>query len=102
LIGCNETSGLSFPNFLKLAKAYEIKYFRMNSTQDIDIQFNNVLSYSGPAICEVMLDTNYIFQPKLSSEKLPDGTMVSQPLENMYPFLSKEELESNMIGAQHE
>ncbi len=58
---------------------------------------DSVLSYRGAVICEVILNDDYIFVPKLSSEKKPDGRMVSKPLEDLYPFLERDEFYSNMI-----
>jgi acetolactate synthase-1/2/3 large subunit len=91
LVGCGEGSGISFPSFSKLADLYDIKYFKIQHTDLMDNQLQRVLEYKDTVICEVVLG-DYIFQPKLSSEKMPNGKMVSQPLENMFPFLSKEEL----------
>jgi acetolactate synthase-1/2/3 large subunit len=51
----------------------------------------------GPVLCNVKLDTDQLFEPKLSSKQLPDGKMVSAQLDDMFPFLSKEELDSNRI-----
>ena len=48
-------------------------------------------------MCEIMVDTNQVFEPKSASKKLPDGTMVSAPLEDLKPFLDRKELEENMI-----
>ena len=55
------------------------------------------LALDGRAICEVMLDLTQVFAPKLASRKLPDGRMVSSPLEDLAPFLPRDELESNML-----
>jgi acetolactate synthase-1/2/3 large subunit len=98
LIGCTKESGVSFPSIQKLAKAYDLKYCKINSTKRLNKNITKVLNYDGPVICEVILSNNYIFAPKLSSQKQEDGTMLSQPLENMFPFLSKEELKENMIN----
>ena len=96
LIGCTKETGVSFPDFQKLAYLYDMKYFKLWNTNELDFDIDYILEYEDSCICEVILG-DYTFQPKLSSQKMSDGTMVSQPLENMYPFLSKEELESNMI-----
>ncbi len=50
----------------------------------------------GPVVCEVMLQEDYIFAPKHSSEKLPDGKIISKPLEDMFPFLDRDEFRENM------
>jgi HAD superfamily hydrolase (TIGR01450 family) len=60
-------------------------------------QIKKILSHKGAAICEVVLDRNYIFSPKQSSERKADGTMVAKPLEDLYPFLERDEFYSNMI-----
>ena len=96
-IGCNKESGISFPDNSKLADLYELKYYRINSTAEIGRVIESVLSYRGAAICEVMLNKDYIFSPKLSSVKRPDGRMVSKPLEDLYPFLERDEFYSNMF-----
>jgi acetolactate synthase-1/2/3 large subunit len=56
-----------------------------------------LLDGDGPLVCDVMLDPKQNFEPKLSSRALPDGRLVSSPLEDMFPFLSREELKENMI-----
>jgi len=96
-IGCNDGSGVSFPDNSKLADLYDLKYFRIDSTVKMKQVIRRVLSYGKAAICEVILDRNYIFSPKLSSEKKPDGRIVSKPLEDMYPFLARDEFYSNML-----
>ena len=55
------------------------------------------LSMEGPAICEVFVSTDQNFEPKSSAKRLPDGTMVSPPLEDLSPFLPEEEMDQNMI-----
>ena len=57
-----------------------------------------VLSYSGGVLCEVILTKDYTIAPKLTSEKKPDGSIISKPLEDLYPFLERDELDSNMIA----
>ena len=56
-----------------------------------------MLSEDKPMLCEVIVNPNYIFTPKLSSRKLEDGTMISPSLEDMYPFLDRQEFLSNII-----
>ncbi|MDD5197126.1 MAG: thiamine pyrophosphate-dependent enzyme, partial [Candidatus Omnitrophica bacterium] len=96
-IGCNKESGISFPDNSKLADLYGLKFYRIDSTAKMGEVIKGVLAYPGAAICEVILNDGYIFAPKLSSEKKPDGSMVSKPLEDLYPFLGRDEFYSNMI-----
>lgn len=95
-IGTDTESGVSFPDFEKIGKAYGIPSFTI-SKYDFQQQIDEVLSTKGPVLCNVILDTDQPFEPKLSSKQLPDGKMVSATLEDMFPFLDKEEFESNMI-----
>jgi len=96
-IGCNKDSGVSFPDNSKLANLYGLKYYKIDSTARMRQVIDSVLSYAGAVICEVVLNNDYIFAPKLSSEKRPDGRMVSKPLEDLSPFLERDEFKTNMI-----
>jgi acetolactate synthase I/II/III large subunit len=95
--GCGAGNGLAFPDMEKLALAYGIPYARSAQIGDIGRDQTQVQSIHGPVIWEILLTVDYSFEPKLSSEKLPDGRMVSKPLEDMFPFLSRDEFNSNMI-----
>lgn len=96
LVGESSQSGVSFPDIVKVAEAYGIPATRINSP-DFQSQLMEVLEQPGPVVCEIMLDTEQLFEPKLSSRQLPDGRMVSSPLEDMAPFLDREELLSNLL-----
>lgn len=95
--GCSVTSGLSFPDMEKLASAYGIPYLRTRSLDELPGHQAWVQHQIGPVLWEVLLKTDYAFEPKLSSRKLADGRMESSPLEDMAPFLSREEFASNML-----
>lgn len=86
-VGVGEGSGLSFPEAERMAYAYRMPYFKIANVKDIDNVLNDVFSQDGYAIIEVVLDKKQFFEPKLSSKRLPDGTIVSPSLEDMYPFL---------------
>ncbi len=97
IVGCGPESGVTFPSFEKLAAAYGIPY-RLCSQHSIMSQaIQETIEGNGPQLCEVILDLNQPFAPKLSSRKLEDGRMVSSPLEDLSPFLEREEFLSNMI-----
>ena len=95
--GCNEASGISFPDNPKLADLYNLKYFKIDSTAKMTEVIKKVLSYSGGVLCEVMLTKDYVIAPKLTSERRPDGSLIAKPLEDLFPFLDRDELLSNMI-----
>ena len=96
VVGCGLDSGLSFPNFEKISKAFDFQYFSIKNHLGMESIINESLVYDGPTICEIFVDLSQQFSPKLSSRKLDDGTMVTSSLEDMAPFLSREELQSNM------
>ena len=94
-IGCDpEIGDISFPSLEKIAEAYGIKYFKCD-TKSLDQVMNDVLAFKGPAICEVLCLKNQDILTVSSIEK--NGVMVSRPLEDMYPFLPREEFLQEMI-----
>jgi acetolactate synthase-1/2/3 large subunit len=97
LCGADALSGVSCPNLSKIAFAYGIPYERLNNPGSLAFQLSAVLTRDGPIIAEVFTDPNQQIIPAVSSRVLPDGRMVSSPLEDMWPFLPKEELLSEMI-----
>ena len=97
-VGCNKDSGVSFPNFSKLADLYGLKYYKIDSTDKMKQTIKDILFYKGAVMCEVILNSNYVFAPKLSSVKKPDGRIVSKPLEDLSPLLDRDEFKSNMIN----
>lgn len=97
-IGEGPESGIWCPDSLEIAKAYGIKGVRIDSVEGIQEKIKEVLEYDGPVICDVMTPEWQVLQPRVSSEKLADGTLVSRKYEDMFPFLSKEEYEENMIS----
>lgn len=95
-VGESPASGVSFPDILKLAKAYGIPAVRLD-TADFGCILPKVLEGGGPFICEVILDPKQGFEPRQSSRQLPDGRIVSAPLEDMFPFLERDELQENLL-----
>ena len=98
IVGCGTDSGLSFPDFGKVAAAFGMGYQRCCKHDELDEVIEGTLNLQGPVICEIMLDLAQAFAPKLSSRKLEDGRMVTASLEDMSPFLDREELQGNMVA----
>ena len=97
-VGIGGDSGdVSFPQMKKIANAYSIPYYSCNDISKLDETVNKTLNHDGYVMCEIFVDTKQEFEPKSASKKLPDGKMVSAPLEDMKPFLPRDELEENMI-----
>lgn len=98
LVGIGSDSGdVSFPDMSKIANAYGIPYVKCESTDKLNESIIKTLNADKFIMCEIMVDTNQVFEPKSASKRLPNGTMVSAPLEDLKPFLPREELEKNMI-----
>lgn len=95
--GAGRSSGVSIPDFVRVAEAFGIRAVKLSEPSCIEKTVEEVLASDGPVLCEVVVNPNYIFLPKLSSRKLDDGTMVSPSLEDMFPFLDRQEFEENMI-----
>lgn len=97
-IGIGPESGdLSFPDFEKIAKAFGYPYYCAHSNGEMMSVVDKVLKIEGPVFCEIFTDTKQVWEPKSSTKKLEDGTLVSPPLEDLAPFLPREELERNMF-----
>lgn len=98
LIGIGVDSGdLSFPSLEKLSWAYGFPYVSIHHNQEIGEKVEETLAYDGPVICEVFVTLDQNFEPKAAAKKLPDGTMVSPPLEDLFPFLPEEEMDRIML-----
>ena len=99
LNGTDPSNGITFPNFIDLAKGFNIPAMRLKSINDLKQKsFIDSLSDKSPQIYDVHVDPDQIFSPKLTSRKLEDGTMVSPELEDMSPFLSEKEMKDNYFN----
>jgi acetolactate synthase I/II/III large subunit len=96
-VASGPTSGVTFPDLIKVAEAFGYKTRSIQTQSGMEDIIQEVLDIDGPVVCNVKLPSDYKFTPKLSSERKPDGTMVSKPLEDMYPFLDREEFKDNML-----
>jgi len=96
LVGEGPESGVGFPDMLKLADAYGIPSVLLCPKQ-AGSQIGDILNSPGPQLIVVELDRAQSFEPKLSSKRLEDGTMVTAPLEDMAPFLDREEFARHML-----
>jgi acetolactate synthase-1/2/3 large subunit len=94
LVGVSDGNGVSFPSAEKLTTAYDISYIKVASLEDIP-KLHDFIEKDGPAFCEIVVDPYQNFEPKLSSKVLPDGRIVSPPIDDMFPFLDREEYEAN-------
>ncbi len=95
-VGSDESSGVSNPNFEYLAKAYGLEYVNIQNNDGIEQGIQQTLKLDGPVLCEVNISPEQGITPKASSFVREDGTIESRPLEDMFPFLPREEIWENM------
>lgn len=96
-IGADEDSGLRLPDLETLSKAYGVSYLRIENSPHLKEHLQNALDHVGPLLCEVVVKREEPRIPRVASKQLPDGKMVSSPLEDLFPFLSRDELQRNML-----
>ena len=96
LFGESKASGVSFPDFAAVGAAFGIPSTRI-AGPSFEVDLERFLAQDGPALADVLLDGRQPFEPKVAARLLPDGRMVSSELEDMSPFLSREELQGNLL-----
>lgn len=96
-VGIGGGYGLSIPDFSKVIPAFGIPYYRIDSLENVNDRIKEVLDADGPVFCEVFVDWQQDFAPKSSSKVLPSGKIVSAAMDDMAPFLDREEYEGNHI-----
>ncbi|MFA5032618.1 MAG: thiamine pyrophosphate-binding protein [bacterium] len=97
LVACDPSSGLTLPDTIKISNAYGLKTFKINNQDKMEEKINTMLNYDGPVICEVIVNPDFLTQPKISSEIKSNGKIVSKPMEDLWPFLNRKEFKANMI-----
>lgn len=98
LMGESEKTGLWCPNLEKIAKAYEIYYVAIDNAGEVDRKIKQALLHYGPVLCDVKSPAWQLVIPRVSSSRQPDGSMLTRPYEDLFPFLDPEELRENMIS----
>lgn len=97
LVGVCDGNGVSFPDMEKIAWAYGIPYKKVTMIEDIKSLLDE-MEKDGPLFAEIVVDVAQNFAPKLSSKVLPDGKIVSPEIDDMFPFLERDEYESNKLS----
>jgi len=100
-VGSGGTSGVTCPDYEKIGNAFGFKTFKIHSLDEAKNIIPNVLKEEGPVLCEVFIHSFQLLAPKTSFNINPDGTLVSPPLEDLSPFLSREDLKKEMIISLH-
>ena len=92
-----ESHDLSFPQYEKIAAAFGYPYLSAHSNAEMKEVVDKALAMDGAVFCEIFTGTEQVWEPKSSTKRLSDGTLVSPPLEDLAPFLPREELKKNMF-----
>jgi acetolactate synthase-1/2/3 large subunit len=100
LVGSDAKSGMTLPDVRKVARAFGLKTALIENHGNIRQQVSRILKMEGPVVCEVVVSPNQTTAPRLASARSEDGTMSSRPLEDLWPFLDRDELRQNMICSQ--
>jgi acetolactate synthase-1/2/3 large subunit len=99
--GTDKASGVSCPDYSALGTAFNIPTFQIRTWEDFETVIPLFQSIEGPAICEVFMHPRQLFVPKLSLAIQKDGSLISPPLEDLSPFISKQQLEEAMLVDIH-
>ena len=86
--------GYNPPDFVEIANAYKIKTFKINNNDEIENLLDEILNYNGPVVCDVNCHEFHAYEPKLIGWKTP--------IEDMYPYLKRNELKNNLNIKMHE
>lgn len=98
LIGEGPATGVSFAPFDKVADTFGLGYIKISNLDELDAKLDELYAYKGSLICEVITPPDQLLIPRVSSKKLDDGTMISMPYDDMFPFLPRDEYLSNSIS----
>ena len=97
LVGADRTSGMTLPDLGAVTRAYGLPFARIADKTDLNRQIRAVLDTDGPVVCEVMVAPNEERTPRAASYIRADGSMGSKPLEDLFPFLDRDEFKQNML-----
>ena len=97
-VGSSTASGLTLPDIRTVAKSFGLATARLRNHTRIRDKIRDILSIQGPVVCEVMVSPDQVTAPRVASKQREDGSMISLPMEDLYPFLDREEFNANMIN----
>ena len=96
-IGADRNTGLTIPNLSDVGQAFKLGTYVIKDQTDLRAEVRKVLDMPGPVLCDVNVLPDEVRAPRLQSYQKPDGSFVSKPLEDLFPFLPREEFLANMI-----
>jgi len=96
-IGADKNTGITIPDLSAVGQAFKLKTHIIPNQTELRNEVKKVLAMPGPVLCDVNVLPDEVRAPRLSSTQRPDGSFVSKPLEDLFPFLPREEFLANMI-----
>ena len=102
LVGCDPSSGLTLPDTRRVAAAYGLETARLENHDGLDDRVRAILDAPGPVVCEVLVAPDLATAPRVTSRVQPDGSMVSAPMEDLWPLLDRDELAANLIAGSRD
>ncbi|MNS40034.1 acetolactate synthase 3 catalytic subunit [compost metagenome] len=102
LVGADSSSGLQLPDLEQLTQAYGVGYARIESHQGLDDKLKQVLDRSGPVVCEVLVQVEEARVPRVMTRINEQGKPETGALEDLYPFLPRDEFAQQMSLAEHD
>ncbi len=97
IMGSNSSTGLSFPNYEKIAQSHNIDYIKIKNNRSLNKKIKMILKSKKPIICELIMDHNQEQMPKAINKRTSDGKSEPTKFEDMYPFLPFDEIQENML-----
>ena len=97
VLGADRNTGLTIPNLSDVAGAFKLGSYVIKDQTDLRAEVRKVLAMKGPVVCDVNVLPDESRSPRLQSYQKEDGSFVSKPLEDLFPFLPREEFLANMI-----
>lgn len=92
-----DSGDISFPEMERISYAYRIPYRKAESNGELDRVIEESLSSEAPSMTEIFVDIRQNFEPKSATRRTESGQILSPPLEDLAPFLPREELRENML-----
>ena len=92
--GCTKETGVEMPDFQKVAYAFDIPYFKVKEQSELNSVLEKVYALDGPVICEWPQDPGQVIEPRVMNRKSEDGCIVSTAIDDLAPFLSREEYQA--------
>ena len=97
IMGADNSSGLSFPNYNEIAKSHKMSYRKIKSHKDMNRSISKILKSKKATICELIMNPNEEQIPKAINRRNDAGKSIPTEFEDMYQFLPREELSSNNL-----